>query len=91
MGHDITAYNLDKITSLRIRMMHKKSIKKEIYECLDAEEYYNSVSGNGSGRLFDRENILDALNKAKSDDVKNFLNECLNNIEKDEQLFIIFS
>lgn len=91
IGHDITSYKLDKITLLRIGMMEKESVKKEIYTCLDAEEYYNSISGLGEGRLFNRENLLDAKNKAKSDDVINFLDECLLELNDEyDTIFIIF-
>lgn len=71
--------------------MHSETIKKEIYTCLDAEEYYNSVSGKGEGRLFYREDLLDAKAKAKSDDVINFLDECLIELDNEyDSIFIIF-
>jgi hypothetical protein len=92
MSHDIQSYRLNKIASLHIGMMQSEKVKKEIYTCLDAEEYYNSVSGSGDGRLFNRENLLDAKAKAKSDDVINFLDECIIELDDDDdELFIIFA
>lgn len=94
MGHDITAYKLDKVSSLRYGMMENEKDKKEIYELLNSIECYNSVSGNGTIKRFEKQEIREALMKASdknSNEVIQFLEDCYDNCNKNDYIMIEFS
>jgi hypothetical protein len=67
-------------------------MKREIYECLNAEEYYSGVSGTGEGRLFTRKELIYARGNAKSKDVIDFINSCISELtDEEDTVYISFS
>ena len=86
MGHDITAYSIQgdgEVAYLRRSAFDEKN--KQIYELLDCIDCYGGQSGNGSVKVFSRDDIADAIIGAVGDDRYNrelqFLTDCIVNME----------
>lgn len=88
MGHDIISYKIEEISYLRYNAFDEA--KKELYECLNALEFYAGCSGSNDGRIFDKDELNEAKSKAKSAEVINFLNDCIEEAGQNG-IYILFS
>ncbi len=66
-----------------------------IYNALVCHEYDSIVSGNGNGRVFTRNQLINALDYLSTkEDVEReytFLTDCLANIDKEGKVLIVFN
>lgn len=87
MGHDTTAFRIsdddEEVAYLRRNAFDERN--KQIYNLLDCNDCYGGVSGNGSLKVFTRDDIAAAIAKAVTDEKYNreleFLTDCMLNME----------
>jgi len=96
MGHDIFGFKPsdqeNAIAYLRRNAFDKLNIT--IYNALDCHECNGRVSGKGNGRVFTRNQLINALDylstKENVEREFKFLKDCLANIDKEGKVLIAF-
>ena len=65
-----------------------------IYSALEAHDCNAFSCGNGTGRNFSKENLLNALDylgtEEKLEDERAFIKDCLANLDENEEIYIEF-
>lgn len=99
MGHDIYGHtresdiNKDEIAYLRRGAFDP--LNMHIYEALNANEYNASCSGNGMGKTFTKQELMEAQDYLSDEEdlepEKEFICDCLNNLSDDSTIFIHFA
>jgi hypothetical protein len=98
MGHDISAYanylteEETEVAYLRKNMTNP--FKNEIYKALDCEACNAGVSGNGSVRVFLKQDLLSALkylgDNPDLEPERKFIHDCLANLDELESIIVGF-
>lgn len=86
MGHDTTAFKIsddEEVAYLRRSAFDERN--EQIYDLLECKDCHAGVSGNGSTKVFTRDDIASAIVKAVTDEKYNreldFLTDCMLNME----------
>ena len=96
MGHDIFGFKT-KRSRTQIAYLRRgawNSLGRKIYEALKAEKFDAGCSGCGEKETFTKVQLLEALDYLRDDDElepeRDFISDCLANLNKDDRIVILF-
>lgn len=101
MGHDIYGIKTEDTTgefpSLKkhVAYLRRSCFSEErivIYKALNADKHYASASGLGTWQMFNKNKLKNALETLDDRfiDQKKFIQDCLNNLDKKDEIAIVF-